>query len=290
MKSIKKFLFFNIIFMLILGCATSSPEPEKIATNLQKSHPPTYSELFPQQLSLLSEQKRPISKDYKIGPGDLLDISVFGVEDLQTKVRVSSSGLVTLPLIGVISVNGLTSYELEKKIEKVLGKKYIYNPHVTVFIKEYKSIKITVLGAIKNPKVYEVPRDIHLMEIISMAGGLTEEAGDKIYINRPMKKSNRWINKQITIDMEDLFKKGNPQANILLKSGDIVHIAKGGTVYVIGEVKKPGAYSIKGRMTVTQALAEAGGLTNIAALKGKIFRMVNGVNKKIPIDIGEMMK
>jgi len=289
MKFLKKFIYFYVIFS-ILGCAATSPKPEKIAEDLQKSHKPTYSDLFPERLPILSKQKITISKDYKIGAGDLIEISVFGADELHTVVRVSSSGVITLPLIGAIKVDGLTSYELEKKLAAILGKKYIYNPQVTVFIKEYKSIKITVLGAVTNPKVYEVPRNIHLMEVISMAGGLTEEAGDKIYINRQIKGKGNLITKKITINMEELFSKGNPNTNIMLKSGDIVHVAKGGKFYVIGEVKKPGAYSIKGKMTVTQALAEAGGLTNIASFKGKIFRVKNGSNEKIPIDIDSIMK
>jgi len=120
---------------------------------------------------LFSQEK--FTLEYKIGPKDLLDISVFGLNDLNRTVRVSEDGTITLPLLGEVKVEGLTKTGLEKKLSELLEEKYLHNPQVTVFIREYQSTRVSVLGAVNNPGLYDLLGRETLMQIISQAGGLT---------------------------------------------------------------------------------------------------------------------
>ena len=108
--------------------------------------------------------------DYPVGRQDLLEISVFGVEELDQTVRVGDDGSITMPLLGRLDVSGLTKTELEGTIAKLLAARYIRNPQVTVFIKEYTSKQIAVSGAVKRPGTYEMLGRKTLLEMISMAG------------------------------------------------------------------------------------------------------------------------
>ena len=110
--------------------------------------------------------------DYKIGPQDLLEISVFQIPDLSRSVRVNSSGEISLPLIGAVQAGGHTVPEVEKTIATKLEAKYLQNPQVTVFIKEYTSQRITVEGAVKKPGIYPVSGRTSLLQAIAMAEGL----------------------------------------------------------------------------------------------------------------------
>jgi polysaccharide export outer membrane protein len=102
-------------------------------------------------LSLSGFAQEKISAEFKIGPKDLLEISVFGVQDLNRTVRVSEDGMITLPLIGEVSVEGLTKTEIEKKLSQLLEEKYVQNPQLTVFIREYQSKKVSIIGAVRTP-------------------------------------------------------------------------------------------------------------------------------------------
>jgi polysaccharide export outer membrane protein len=188
--------------------------------------------------------------DYIIGAEDLIEINVYQVDELTRTVRISSSGFIKLPLAGKINVSGLTVPELETEISKRL-QRYLQEPMVSVFIKEYRSQSITVLGAVKKPQVYIVTRQKSLIDILSISGGLTNHAGDICYVRRG--------SETIIINVRDLLIGGNMMLNIPVFSGDIIHIPIGGILFVDGSVKAPGSFSMKGTVTLTQAIAMAQG-------------------------------
>lgn len=115
-------------------------------------------------------------KDYRIGPQDLLEIKVFGVPDLDTETRVSASGFITMPLIGLVDANGLTYEELAVRIAGRLGQDYLQNPNVTVNVKEYASQRVTMEGAVGKPGIFALSGDTTLLQSIALAGGLAELA------------------------------------------------------------------------------------------------------------------
>ncbi len=188
--------------------------------------------------------------DYILGPGDLIQIDVFQVDELKGTVRVSSTGYIKLPLTGKIMVGGLTVTEAEAVIsEKLL--RYLQDPIVSVFVKEYRSQNITVLGAIRSPQVYTVTRQNFLLDILSISGGLTKEAGDICYIQRK--------GETIVINIRDLLIGGQVRLNIPVFAGDIVHVPAGGVVFVNGSVRSPGSFVMQGSITLTQAISMAKG-------------------------------
>ena len=236
-------------------------------------------------LSLLFPQED-VSLDYKIGPKDLLEISVFGLDELNRTVRVQGNGKITLPLLGEVDVDGLTLANLEKKLSQLLEVKYLQNPQVTVFIREYQSKRVSVLGAVQNPGPYELLGRQTLMQIISEAGGLTSEAGDEIIIMRQLDGSN---GESLRIPTDDLFLKGDSRMNIALLPNDIINIPLDRivTVYVFGKVNNPGVLEIKesNMPTIIQAIAQAGGFAERASKKKVLIKRIDESGKEIKIEV-----
>jgi polysaccharide export outer membrane protein len=231
-------------------------------------------------------------RDYKIGPEDLLEITVFEEEKLNKTVRVSSQGNISLPLLGVFRVKALTANELEKEIRDLLAEKYFQDPHVSVFIKEYRSQRISVMGAVEKPGVFDVTGPKTVLDLLAMAGGLKEDAGQLLFLIRPPRMeeggskgkidADEQSPKTLIIDLEELLVKGGLSLNLPLTHGDVINIPVSGKIFVGGEVVKPGGFPLKGkRMTVNQAIAVAEGLKPEAnGSETKIFRYSEKGGKK----------
>jgi polysaccharide export outer membrane protein len=222
-------------------------------------------------------------RDYRIGPEDLLEITVFEVEKLNKIVRVSSQGNINLPLLGILKVKGLTADELEKEIQSLLAEKYIQDPQVNVLIKEYRNQRITVMGAVKNPNVFDVTGQKTVLEMLAMAGGMRDDAGQLLFLLRlpklegetakEAKKIDEPKPEAFIIDLEGLLVEGNLRLNLPLLHGDVMNIPVAGKVFVGGEVKSPGGFMRGKKMTLSQAIILAGGLSFKAnASETKIIR------------------
>ena len=238
-------------------------------------------------MSALSSKRDPY-RDYKIGPEDLLEISVFEEEKLNKKeVRVSFQGNISLPLLGILRVKDLTANELEKEIRDLLTEKYFQDPHVSVFIKEYRNQQISVMGAVEKPGVYDVKGQKTVLEMLAMAGGLkggSDSAGQLLFLIRPprpeegtskeKKDFDDQTPKTFVIDLEELLIKGDLTLNLPLTHGDVINIPVSGKIFVGGAVGSPGGFPLGGKkMTVGQAITLAGGLKYEAnSSEAKIFR------------------
>jgi len=278
--------FIFVIF--VLSCAsTSPPKKEVVSTETQIREVETskrVKEMNEKILMSAHSSRRDLYRDYKIGPEDLLEISVFEDEKLNKTVRVSSQGNISLPLLGIMRVKGLTSNEVEKEIRDLLAEKYLKNPNVSVFIKEYRNQRISVIGAVEKPGVYEVTGQKTILDILAMAGGLKEDAGQLLFLIRPpkledettkvKKDSDDQTPRTFMIDLEGLLVKGDLALNLPLIHGDVINIPVSGKIFVGGEVKSPGGFPLKGKkLTVSQAIALAGGLVPTSAgSETKIFR------------------
>ncbi len=213
--------------------------------------------------------------DYILGPEDLIEIDVFQADELKRTVRISSSGFINLPLAGSINVSGLTVSQLEAEVSKKL-EKYLQEPVVSVFIREYRSQRITVLGAVKNPQVFTVTHQKFLLDMLSAAGGITENAGDICYVQRG--------SETLVINIKELLLEGNARLNIPVYAGDIIHVPIGGIVFVNGAVNDPGSFALQGTVTLTQVIAMAKGLQFEAERKLRIYRDT-GKEKREGIDV-----
>jgi polysaccharide biosynthesis/export protein len=213
--------------------------------------------------SYQQESQLPVD-DYKIGARDLLEIKVYELPEMNQTVRVSEDGSISLALLGKIEVSGLTAQELEKKLAGILNRQATKDAHVTVFIKEYQ--KVSVLGAVGKPGMYELVGPMTLLQVIAQAGGLTAQAMNELYIYRRAKDGQKTT---ITILLDDLSRNGDGSANIELQPHDVINIPIDQvlTIYVFGEVKTPGAIQFKQskRITLLQAIAQAGGTTEWAS-------------------------
>jgi polysaccharide export outer membrane protein len=223
--------------------------------------------------------------EYLLGEGDLLRISVFEAEELDTTVRVSSRGFVALPLIETVDVKGLTAIEAEEKIEDIYRKRFIRDPHVSVFVEEHISQRITLVGQFKNPGTYDYPTKQRLLDAIALGGGLSEKAGQMVQIRKSRRAQDQ--SDVIMIDLDQLIKKGNVSQNIEINGGDVIFIPEAGTFFVDGAVKRPGAFAIKHRTVIQEALVEAGGFEPWAVKdRIKLARLAeNGEREIIDLDL-----
>lgn len=203
--------------------------------------------------------------DYVIGPEDVLELDVLSTEEFKGKIfRVNSQGFIGLPLVGKVKAQGFTAAQLEEEVARQL-ERYLQRPIATVSVKEFKSQRIAVMGAVSKPDVFTVTGPKYLLDMLFSAGGL-KDAGKGCYIFRPVKQENLEVaeTETIIIDLEELLEKGNRSLNIPVFSGDIINIPKGGVIYVDGAVSKRGMYPLAGRTTLLMAIAMAGGTRFVA--------------------------
>jgi len=206
------------------------------------------------------------AQEYAVGEGDLLKITVYQHPDLATEVRIGGDGQITFPLIGMVEVQGLTVSEVERKIRLKLQDGYLRKAHVSVFIEEYKSKKVTVLGEFVKPGIVELSGNSTLLEVISSAGGITPNAGDTLFIQRKIFRAGTGKGKDITVTvaLKKLLEEGDVSANVSVQDGDSIYVPRAGFVFVSGEVRNPGAYKITKGLTVLKAITLAGGFTEKA--------------------------
>jgi polysaccharide export outer membrane protein len=231
---------------------------------------------------------RTTSREYQVGPEDLLEISLHDIEDDSGEPRlitsrVSQSGQISLPLVGTIDVTGASPLQIEERLREHY-RKYIHEPQITVFVKEFRSYRISVVGYVKKPGLYEVSGRKTLLEVLSLAGGLSSEAGTMVEITRSTDDGMRLD----YIDLDKVLREGHLALNVPLDPGDVVNVPRAGVFYVAGSVMSPGAYPLKRQLTVSQALATAGGPNQRVARLGGTTLYRNtaaGVRQEIPIDI-----
>jgi len=271
------------VLLLITSCASNSLQSN---TQLQLNASSAKSEKLNSALieKNLDFRKPYSASDYKIGPEDLLEIDTFQVQELKSSLRVSAQGFIKIPLVDKIEAGGLTVAELESVIAKKL-EKFVKEPVVSVFVREYRSQQISVLGSVKDPKVYYATGQKYLLDMLSLAGGLTQDAGSFCIIQRTVKNDSgdKESSEKIVIDLDELLINGRADLNIPVIAGDIVQVPKSGIFFVDGAVRSPGEYQLKGKHTTfSQAISMARGL-DYAALKSgiKIYRDNGGPEREI---------
>ncbi|MBA3005537.1 MAG: polysaccharide export protein [Proteobacteria bacterium] len=280
-----RFLLLIFVGLFLFGCAeeqfeanTDLKQFQQVSQNIEKEKATTDRNIQKPSAAVLTTDD---IGDYLLGPGDLLQVTVFETQDLNAEVRVSSRGVISLPLLGNVDVRNLTAAEAETKIETDLKVKYLQDPHVSIYIKEHVSKQITLVGSFKKPGTYDYVSKRKLLDVIAIAEGLSEKAGSSAYITRFDDKTKKNIN--YFIDLDELVRRGNMEQNIVVMGGDVVFIPETGQCFVDGAVRKPGTYPLRNGMTITEVITLAGGLAGYAdSDKIKLIRRVeNGKERQV---------
>ena len=236
-----------------------------------------------------SEQKNSQQFDASrlvLGPGDEVEIAVYGAPDLSGHTRVSSDGNISMPLVGYIPVAGLTSSEAEGAIESQLRQNNILNdPQVSVFVKQYTSSGVSVVGEVSKPGSYSTLGPHRLFDVLQAAGGLTEKAANRAVI------THRGTDNSNTLELsKDPTKMA--ESNVEVQPGDTIVVPAAPIVYVLGEVVKPGGYVLGsgGGVTVLRVVAAAGGPTRAAAVGGtKMLRRTPNGLQQVPVPLKKLL-
>jgi polysaccharide export outer membrane protein len=254
-------------------------------------------------------------QDYRLGPNDLIDVTVYGVDKFTQSVRISLSGQITLPLLGKVQAAGLTGAELEESVARLLvEKKLILDPQVSVYIKEYRSQPVIVLGAVKSPGQYMITQPIKILDALAMAGGLdlAKAAEYALLQRRGVKAAEANTGDPsaaavppangdpdaIRIDLKSLIEGRDPSQNLPVQGGDVIQVpeAELKLYYLIGEVTRPGGYELpkhgSDQLLLSQAIAWAGGTTkNAKQSEGILVRYNNKGNRvQQAVDCSKILK
>lgn len=241
---------------------------------------------------------------YLLGPDDQITVRAPDAEELNDKpIRIDMSGHIRLPMAGRIMAAGLTVEQLEAAITSRL-KPFIKEPDVAVTVMEFRSQPVSVIGSVKTPGVQQLQGRKSLVEILSLAGGLAEDAGHSAKITRRMEWGRIPLASAVddpsgrfsvaTVNIQEIMAATNPAQNILIAPEDVISVPRAEMVYVIGQVPKPGGYILGEHETfsVLKALSLAGGIDHGASpQKARILRPVSGTanRSEIPVNLKTIM-
>jgi polysaccharide export outer membrane protein len=228
-----------------------------------------------------------------IAGGDLLSISVYGAPELSRTVRVSEEGLIRLPMLKTpMEARGIPPAELERRVSKALGDAGILvDPSVVITIAEYATHPIRVAGAVRHPLTFEATGPVTLLEALTRAEGLSGEAGGEILVTRAGSGPDTTpVTRRIAV--KDLIDTAEPAANVILEGGEEVRVPEAGRVFVVGNVKRPGAFPVGdgSGTSVLKALALAEGLAPFSAKQAFIYRPADGAKQEISVSLRKILE
>jgi polysaccharide biosynthesis/export protein len=286
---LKKALMLGVCLFFLIninGCSAVNSPPVDIAQAAKASQAKDNNDL--ERLAQLWERRRreSLASDYPIGPGDVIEISVPGMEEIKIITqRVTGEGTISLPFAGVINVSGMTDKELGDEIRRRLETNYMRNPQITLFVKEFRSRQVAVIGAVQKPGLYNLASSADtVLGMISQAGGVTAAGASERILLVPAEPVDSAKAKEvidslpaqlvsqdpsplilksvdpIVISLDSINRSGHQKyLNIPARPGDVIMVPGGGEVLVQGWVGKPGAYKITPGLTILGAVAAAGG-------------------------------
>jgi polysaccharide export outer membrane protein len=268
------------------ACAARDPQPPQFAhVDPDKQS----NESFNERLAAIAANSADL--EYKIGPEDLLEITLFDIENRdgnpqRVPVRVSSKGVIALPYVGEVVAAGLTPIELEGRLREAY-RRFIREPQIAVLVSEYQSYRVSVVGYVKEPRILELRGRKTLLEAIALTGGLTDVASKSVRLTRSAPEGST----SILVDLDMIASGEAPDANLVLMPGDVVSVPKAGMFYVEGIVSKPGAYPLLEKTTVSEAVATAGGAdTTLANIGATVLyrKKDDGSREAIPVDLAAL--
>lgn len=285
--------------LLGAGCMTA---PQKPVVPSTPTPSPLTAEINRRLASAAVNDNSLLLEDYRLGPEDMVQITVFniaggeggGLMPRDTTVRVSQQGVVTLPLLGNIRVAGFTADELQTDLRKRY-EKFVYDPEVGVLVREFRSQRVYLLGAVNRAGAIDLTGPKTLIDVLAIAGGVNQRAGNQVHVYRQSSEGR----KSYVIDLFALTTSlglinaqtaGVEVLNLTVQSGDIINVPEAGVFFVDGAVRRPGSFPLGRRYTITQAIALAGGLDLDLADYGGItlFRATDNEIKQIVINLNSI--
>ena len=283
------------LFLLAVGCSATASKSgetlgdEKVSTETAHLRESAKANNDLERLAALWEERKKESKnsDYPIGPGDVIEVNVAGVDEIKNLTeRITGDGTLVLPFVGMLQVNGMTDKTLRAEIRRRLETNYVRNPQVSLFVREFRSRQVAVIGAVQKPGLYNLTSSADtILNMISQAGGTTATAAERIMFipaeSAEPDKAKEVISAMpvqmlsqdpsplilknidpLVISLDGVNKSGQERyLNMPARPGDIVMIPGAGEVLVQGWVGKPGAYKITPGLTLMSVVAAAGGVT-----------------------------
>lgn len=268
------------------------------------------------------------AQSYEIGPGDVLHVVVLGQEAMSGEFAVDDGGLMRFPFLGSVKAAGLQAPELERKLTTLLSDGYLKRPQVSISVKQYKSRRVFVTGEVGRPGPYGLRSDQSLMTLLKDVGELTPMVGHEVVVIRPPAPAppepeptpapegetdgttaeaspspspspslppmqglpGEVPGSQVfRVSLREL-RAGYPGKDLRLEVGDTVYFPKAAQVYVTGQVARPGAFRFEEGMTVFQALAAAGSVSDRGSSKVRVIRMVDGKRKEIRVKMTDLVQ
>lgn len=204
--------------------------------------------------------------EYRLGSGDVLRITVFQNADLSLETRVTEAGIISFPLLGNIRIGGMTITAAERLIADGLRNgNFVKQPQVAISVVQVRGNQASVLGQVNRPGRYPIEvADMRLTDLLAVAGGAAATGSDLVVVTgtrngKPFR---------MEVDLPTLFANASREKDIFILNGDAIWVDRQPLVYIYGEVQRPGAMRVERGMTVMQALASGGGLTQRGTEKG----------------------
>ena len=285
-------------------------QPAPVDNSVQPVGPDATSTASTDQTAAADDDTQELLKgrlgpNYLLGPEDVIELTVFDVPDMQhLNVQVADDGTISVPLLGSVKAAGLSQRQLRDELADLWGAKYLQNPQVSVFIKDFKSRPVSVVGSVAKPGMYYMTARRTLIEVLAMAGGLARggaAAGRVLYLERPggfrdlpeAEGIKQTAPDKIEVDLRKLLYSQDTTLNLEVRPFDTITVSRADIIYVTGAVKRPGGFVLEDKesVSVLEAMAMAQGFDlNAAPARAKIIRRSpSGALTEVPIDLSKVL-
>lgn len=299
MRNIFLLISLALFFSSVTLAQTNLPNSQANSqANTQANSPSTATPATDSSAAVRQAVTKPSDISYRIGVGDLLDVRVLNHPEMSRKLRVEGTGIIRVPYIGEVTATCLTETQLSQLLTERY-RKYIREPNVDIFIEEYNSQLVAVIGAVEKPGRFQLQRRVRLIELLVNAGGpKLNTAGPTLHLIRSSEKDRcamgtaapvsaaggeqeTAVPQLLSFKIKELLT-GSAEANLYVQPGDIISVPEADQVFVTGYVMRPGPLSLGAHMTLTQAIGMAGGYTPEASKKKvRLMRQAPNSNARI---------